>query len=74
MCMAKVMRPLIRSLGYKPAREQALLAYRFEDTSDEEEESYRRFLDRYFQPRAVAAAKRRRLQRVPLSIYEGDTR
>lgn len=71
--MVELMGPRIRRLGYKPAREQALFAYRFADSSDEEIEAYRRFLDRHFNARAVAAIKLKHRPRTPLRAYEGDT-
>lgn len=72
--MVKVMGPRIRSVGYKEAREQTLRAYRFEDSTEEEIEAYRRFLDRHFNERAVAATKRKHRPRTPLHVYEGDTK
>jgi hypothetical protein len=72
-CMAQVMRPAIRRLGYKPAREQAIATYLFEDSSEEEIEVYRRFLDRYFNERAVASIKLKHRPRPPLHAYEGGT-
>lgn len=72
--MVSVMRPLIKSWGYKKAREHALLSYRWSDTTEEETEAYRRFLDRYFQARAVAATKRKHRRFAPIEAYEGGTK
>ena len=71
--MVKVMRRLIRPLGYKEARDHVLQSYRYEDTTEQEIRAYKRFLNQYFRRAVIAAAERRRL-RVPLHVYEGDTR
>ena len=71
--MIRVARPLIRQWGYKEARNHALKAYSFEDTTEEETVAYELYLDRYFNKRAVEATKLKYRPRPPLQTYEGDT-
>lgn len=73
MRMVRLMGPRIRRLGYKQARDQALRTYRFTGATEEETEAYKRFLDRHFHQRAMAAIKRKHRPRAPLEAYEGDT-
>jgi type III secretory pathway component EscR len=69
--MIRVISPMIkRTSDFRQARDQALRAYRFADSTEEEGAAYKDFLNRYFNKKAVAGAKRKHRPRTPVEVYE----